>query len=146
MKMKDNVRKILQERLDEDEHDWKPLNTICAVEGIPILSWIRGYFSNDEGKEIERFEIRSEKLEPPFAKQILELRNPERNRGYVFFVGRERTHERTHNISKGLVKKRYVGMLRYIQKYFIDLKEDLSGFYWETNLDLKGKGVLNENG
>lgn len=135
--MEKSSKKILQERLDEDEHGWKPFNTLSAVDTTPILSWIRGYFNTDEGKEIEKLEIREEKLTPPFAKQVLELRNAERNRGYVFFVGIG-SRKLSASISENLVIRRYNKILRNTEKYFVDLKEDLSGFYWETNLDLKG--------
>ncbi len=100
--------------------------------------WIAYYLNGTEDSKAYRlpnsFKMKKTKLKQSpklFAPTIIELLSKEENRGYVFFLGSKK-NEMPHEVSRYLVEKAYKQAARQVIKYFIDLEQDVSGFYWKN--------------
>jgi hypothetical protein len=134
--MENKDRRRLIELLEKDEEGWMPLGTGTDVAKKVDL-WIKGYFNTKE--EYKGFQVREQKFgeEEQNFLNILELRNLQKNKGYAFFIGQKNSGEINHRITRMLCERVIKREGKYTEKYFLDLKQNLSGLYWETNYTLE---------
>ena len=131
----------LRVRLEEDENGWTKLESIDPVtHGLnhPVEDWIRGYFNAEEHLREEGFEFRAHNMGEETRKffgDILELRSPQKNRGYVFFTSFLRNIEACAN-SRTIVEENYACLTRHTIKSFSDSTIPLAGIYWESGEEM----------
>lgn len=127
--------KILQERLEKDEHDWHAYEGWKLDEPEKLYQIIKGYF-NCPDERVTNFEQRYNVLDldtPIFIREMIELRNPDKQSGYVIFRDEDtKKGKLNHELSRKLTMRDYKELTRCVQKSFMDLEKGVSGFFWRT--------------
>ena len=128
----------LQQRLNDDETGWIPLEVNSLVKISTLQKWCSGYFNTNESLEDYKCKVcpmNSDESGQKFFADILELRSPDKARGYVFFTGKS-FRNNGQSLSRHLVEREYILIGRHTVKSFEDTTIPLAGIYWETGQEM----------